>query len=122
MTDISRISAPLAPFFMERLFSDLTKNTKIGKNYLSVHFEDFPEPDNNKIDYDLQKKVSYAQVISSLTLSLRAKEKIKVRQPLNKILIPITSDKEKKLILSVSQEIKNEVNVKKLNLLRVSPT
>ena len=107
---------------MERLFSDLTKKVKICKNHLSVHFEDFPISDNNKIDHDLEKKVSYAQVISSLTLSLRAKEKIKVRQPLNKILIPISSKEEKQLILSVSQEIKNEVNVKKLNLLRVSPT
>ena len=62
--------------------------------------------ENNKIDHDLEKKVSYAQVISSLTLSLRAKEKIKVRQPLNKILIPISSNEEKQLILSVSQEIK----------------
>ena len=117
MTDICRLSAPLAPFFMERLFSDLTKKVKICKNHLSVHFEDFPISDNNKIDHDLEKKVSYAQVISSLTLSLRAKEKIKVRQPLNKILIPISSNEEKQLILSVSQEIKNEVNVKKIEFI-----
>ena len=117
LTDICRISAPLAPFFMERLFLDLTKNTKIGKNCQSVHFENFPVTDENKIDQDLEKKVSYAQVISSLTLSLRAKEKIKVRQPLNKILIPINSEKEKQLILSVSHEIKNEVNVKKIEFI-----
>ena len=117
LTDVCRVSAPLAPFFMERLFLDLTKRTKIGKNYLSVHFEDFPVSDNNKIDHDLEKKVSYAQVISSLTLSLRAKEKIKVRQPLNKILIPVSNEKEKQLILSVSQEIKNEVNVKKIEFI-----
>ena len=52
---------------MERLFLDLTKNTKIGKNCQSVHFENFPVSDENKIDQDLEKKVSYAQVISSLT-------------------------------------------------------
>ena len=72
---------------MDRLYIDLTKN--ISKDYSeSIHLEDFPVADNSKIDLNLQQKINYAQTISSLTLSLRAKEKIKVRQPLSKILIP----------------------------------
>ena len=95
------------------MYLDLTRN--IDKNFKeSVHLENFPKSDSSKIDRKLEEKVKYAQIISSLTLSLRAKEKIKVRQPLNRILIPINGDKEKKIINSVSQEIKREVNVKNI--------
>ena len=79
--------------------------------------EDFPVADNSKIDLKLQQKINYAQTISSLTLSLRAKEKIKVRQPLSKILIPVNNSEQKNIIKSVSEEIKREVNVKSIEFL-----
>ncbi len=116
LIDISKLSAPISPFFMDRLYIDLTKN--ISKDYSeSIHLEDFPVADNSKIDLKLQQKINYAQTISSLTLSLRAKEKIKVRQPLSKILIPVNNSEQKNLIKSVSEEIKREVNVKSIEFL-----
>ena len=116
LIDISKLSAPISPFFMDRLYIDLTKN--ISKDYSeSIHLEDFPVADNSKIDLKLQKKINYAQTISSLTLSLRAKEKIKVRQPLSKILIPVNNSEQKNIIKSVSEEIKREVNVKSIEFL-----
>ena len=116
LIDVSKLSAPISPFFMDRLYIDLTKN--IGKNYSeSIHLEDFPVADNSKIDLRLQQKINYAQTISSLTLSLRAKEKIKVRQPLSKILIPVNNIEQKNIIKSISEEIKREVNVKSIEFL-----
>ena len=116
LIDISKLSAPISPFFMDRLYIDLTKN--ISKDYSeSIHLEDFPVADNSKIDLKLQQKINYAQTISSLTLSLRAKEKIKVRQPLSKILIPLNNSEQKNIIKSVSEEIKREVNVKSIEFL-----
>ena len=116
LIDISKLSAPISPFFMDKLFIDLTKNIKGGYNE-SIHLEDFPVIDESKIDLKLEEKIQYAQVISSLTLSLRAKEKIKVRQPLYRILIPVKSSLEKEIIISVSEEIKREVNVKNIEFI-----
>ena len=101
---------------MDRLFIDLTNNINIDYNE-SIHLEDFPIADESKIDLKLEKKIQYAQTISSLTLSLRAKEKIKVRQPLSRILIPVKSALEKEIIDSVSDEIKREVNVKNIEFI-----
>ena len=113
LVDICKISAPISPFFMDKMFQDLTKNIE-GNFQQSVHLEAFPVYDTSKIDKSLEEKVNYAQIISSLTLSLRAKEKIKVRQPLNRILIPVKSAAQKNLINSVSEEIKREVNIKNI--------
>ena len=111
LIDICRLSAPISPFFTDKMYLDLTRN--IDQDFKeSIHLENFPESDISKIDRKLEEKIKYAQIISSLTLSLRAKEKIKVRQPLNRILIPVNGDEEKNIINSVSQEIKREVNVK----------
>ena len=116
LVDICKISAPISPFFMDKMFQDLTRN--IDRKYAeSIHLENFPVSDSNKIDKDLQEKINYAQIISSLTLSLRAKEKIKVRQPLNRILIPVNSLNKKNIINSVSEEIKREVNVKNIEFI-----
>ena len=101
---------------MDKLFLDLTKNIS-QINDESVHLTTFPISDESLIDSNLERKMKYAQKISSLTLSLRAKEKIKVRQPLNKIMIPVNSDKQKNEIEAVSELIKNEVNVKEIQLL-----
>ena len=116
LVDICKISAPISPFFMDKMFQDLTRNVD-GKFSESVHLESFPVSDASKIDKDLQEKINYAQIISSLTLSLRAKEKIKVRQPLNRILIPVDSLNKKNIINSVSEEIKREVNVKNIEFI-----
>ena len=116
LVDICKISAPISPFFMDKMFQDLTRN--MDRKYAeSIHLENFPVSDSNKIDKDLQEKINYAQIISSLTLSLRAKEKIKVRQPLNRILIPVNSLNKKNIINSVSEEIKREVNVKNIEFI-----
>jgi isoleucyl-tRNA synthetase len=97
LIQISIISSPIAPFFMDRLYKDLTNCTK--KNSLeSVHHEYFPVSNDLEINATLQNKIRKAQTICSLVLSLRKKEKIKVRQPLSKVMIPFSSELEKKEI------------------------
>ncbi len=113
---VAKISAPVAPFFMERLYKDLTKATQ-GENVESVHLAEFPVADKALINTVLERKMENAQTISSLVLSLRAKEKIKVRQPLQKIMIPILDEVQKAEILAVADLIKSEVNVKEIELL-----
>jgi len=116
MLTVAKLSAPVAPFFMDRLYTDLTKAT--GKEHFeSVHLAEFPKFDTSFIDESLERKMENAQTISSLVLSLRAKEKIKVRQPLQKIMIPILDAQQKEEILAVSDLIKHEVNVKEIELL-----
>ena len=113
---ISKLGAPIAPFFMDRLYKDLTENTtKTGKE--SVHLSDFPESDSTFIDSDLERKMERAQTISSLVLSLRQREKIKVRQPLKKIMIPVLDEITRLEIVAVSDLIKSEVNVKEIELI-----
>ena len=113
---ISKLSAPIAPFFMDRMFLDLNNKTNF-EEFESVHLSNFPVANKDLIDKDLEKKMSQAQIISSLVLSLRAKEKIKVRQPLQKIMIPVYSQKHKQEIIAISSLIKQEVNVKEVEVL-----
>lgn len=113
---ISRLGAPIAPFYMDRLFRDLTAVT--GKESAeSVHLADFPVYDESYVDKSLERKMEKAQIISSLVLSLRKKEGIRVRQPLQKIMIPVLDDRAKEEILAVANLIKSEVNVKEVELL-----
>ena len=113
---VAKLSAPVAPFFMEKLYKDL--NAATGKeNFESIHLAKFPESDTKYIDTALEHKMQKAQIISSLTLSLRAKEKIKVRQPLQRIMIPVLTENDKNEILAVSDLIKSEVNVKEIELI-----
>jgi len=116
LIEISIISSPIAPFFMERLYKDLISCTK-KSSLESVHHENFPISNNLEINTNLQNKIRKAQTICSLVLSLRKKEKIKVRQPLSKIMIPFSSESEKKEISDVSELIKSEVNVKEIELI-----
>jgi isoleucyl-tRNA synthetase len=113
---VAKLSAPVAPFFMDRLYKDLT-NTTHTENFESVHLADFPVYDENIVNKDLESKMAKAQTISSLVLSIRQKEKIKVRQPLQKIMIPVLDEKQKNEIIAVSDLIKSEVNVKEIELL-----
>ncbi|MDO6595654.1 isoleucine--tRNA ligase [Oceanihabitans sp. 2_MG-2023] len=116
MLTIAKLGAPIAPFFMDRLYLDLTKTTHT-ESFESVHLAEFPKSDTAYIDKSLERKMEAAQTISSLVLSLRAKEKIKVRQPLQKIMIPVDSTQQKEEILAVANLIKHEVNIKEVELL-----
>ncbi len=113
---ISKLSAPIAPFFMDQLYRDLTQRTK-SENFDSVHLAEFPIYVENFVDKSLESKMQKAQTISSLVLSLRKKEMIKVRQPLQKVMIPILDVNQRHEIEAVSDLIKAEVNVKEIELL-----
>ncbi len=113
---VAKLSAPVAPFFMDRLYKDLT-NTTLKDKFESVHLSHFPEYDASLIDAALESKMAKAQTISSLVLSIRQKEKIKVRQPLQKIMIPVLDDKQRHEIEAVADLIMSEVNVKEIELL-----
>ncbi len=113
---IAKLGAPIAPFYMDRLYKDLTNVTQ-KENFESVHLAKFPEHDETYVDKSLERKMENAQTISSLVLSLRAREKIKVRQPLQKIMIPVDNEVQKNEILAVSNLIMHEVNVKEVVLL-----
>ena len=116
METIAKLGAPIAPFFMDRLYLDLNSVTK-KEAFESVHLSDFPLYNEAYVNKSLERKMEIAQTIASLVLSLRAKEKIKVRQPLQKIMIPVDSQQQKEEILAVSDLIKHEVNVKEIELL-----
>ena len=116
MNTIAKLAAPIAPFFMDRLYQDLNSVTK-KETSESIHLADFPVYDASFVDKSLEHKMESAQTISSLVLSLRAKEKIKVRQPLQKIMIPVDNEAQKESILAVANLIKNEVNIKEIQIL-----
>jgi len=101
---------------MDNLFRDLTKNV-LNNEISSVHLAKFPEADSAWIDPTLERKMQKAQNISSMVLSLRKKEMIKVRQPLQKIMIPVLDEQDRSDIEAVSDLIVSEVNVKEVELL-----
>lgn len=113
---ISKLSAPIAPFFMDKLYRDLTISTG-SENYASVHLAEFPKFVENFVNKTLESKMQKAQTISSLVLSLRKKEMIKVRQPLQKVMIPVLDENQRAEIEAISELIKAEVNVKEIMLL-----
>ena len=110
---IAKLSASVAPFYSDQLYQDLN-NVSQKEPHPSVHLSKFPETDQSKIDLDLEEKMHLAQDISSLVHSLRKKHRIKVRQPLTKVLIPILREKTRHQIESVEDLIKWEVNVKEI--------
>ena len=113
---ISKLGAPIAPFFMDKLYRDLTLATNTDK-FDSVHLAKFPISVENFVDKSLESKMQKAQTISSLVLSLRKKEMIKVRQPLQKVMIPVLDKGFRAEVEAVSDLIKAEVNVKEIVLL-----
>ena len=113
---VSKLGAPIAPFFMDKLYRDLTLATS-SENYDSVHLAQFPVSVENFVDKSLESKMLKAQTVSSLVLSLRKKEMIKVRQPLQKVMIPVLDANQRAEIEAVSDLIKAEVNVKEVELL-----
>jgi isoleucyl-tRNA synthetase len=116
LLNVAKLSAPIAPFFMDKLYKDLTQATH-SEAFESVHLAQFPVAVENFVDKSLESKMMKAQTISSLVLSLRKKEMIKVRQPLQKVMIPILDNNQRAEIEAVSDLIKAEVNVKEIELL-----
>jgi isoleucyl-tRNA synthetase len=113
---VAQLSAPIAPFFTDRLFIDL--NTITGKiKAASVHLTDFPAANEKLIDKDLEERMQLAQQITSMVLSLRKKTNLRVRQPLNKIMLPVSSNKFKKQVQAVENLILSEVNIKEIEYL-----
>jgi isoleucyl-tRNA synthetase len=113
---ISRLMAPISPFFSDWLFTNLNEVTA-RINAKSVHHADFPKADPSFIDNPLEERMQLAQDVSSLILSLRKKVNIKVRQPLQTVLIPILNTGMRGQLERVEDLIKAEVNVKQINYL-----
>ena len=113
MVTVAKLMAPVSPFFSDWLYNNLNQAT--GKeNCESVHLVDFPQVNEAAIDKALEERMGYAQRISSLVLSLRKKENIRVRQPLTKILLPVLDEGFQKQVEGVRDLILSEVNVKEI--------
>lgn len=106
LTAVARLAAPIAPFFMERLYLDLVPGAE------SVHFVPMPAYDPSVVDKDLEERMELAQKASSMVLALRRKVNIKVRQPLSKLIIPVIDHKVKEQLEKVKSLLLGEVNVK----------
>ncbi|WP_027418732.1 isoleucine--tRNA ligase [Crocinitomix catalasitica] len=114
---VAILSAPIAPFFMDKLFQDL--NSVSGRfDVESVHLTDFPVANTKEIDLDLEEKMSIAQKISSMVLSLRKGKQIKVRQPLQRIMVPILNEDFARRLEDVKDIILSETNIKEIELLK----
>ena len=113
---VALLAAPIAPFFMDQLYTDLN-STKGSTQPLSVHLADFPTVDQAAINTNLETQMELAQRTCSLVLALRKKQHIRVRQPLQKIMIPVLNAQEAANFRHVSNLICAEVNVKELELL-----
>ena len=113
---IAQLASPIAPFFMERLYVDLNNvTTRIVAD--SVHLTDFPKANEQHIDKNLEERMELAQKISSMVLSLRKKSNIRVRQPLNKFMVPVLNDHFRDNVQSIKSLILSEVNVKALEFM-----
>ena len=109
---VAALMAPIAPFFADRLYTDLTSAT--GRSAQSVHLSNFPAADESVIDKDLEERMQDAQDITSMVLALRRKVNIKVRQPLTTLMIPVLDEKQQRDIESIKELVLNEVNVKEM--------
>ena len=116
LVNIAKMASPIAPFFTDRLYKDLMKATDLPQEE-SVHLTLFPQGDETLIDSDLETRMQMAQNITSMVLSLRKKEKMRVRQPLQKVMIPASGDKMKAQINAIKDLVLSEVNVKELDFM-----
>lgn len=113
LATVAKLAAPIAPFFMDQLYSDL--NSVTGKETeQSVHLADFPTFDESIIDKELEERMDIAQKVSSMALGLRRKEKLRVRQPLAKIMVPVLNPHFKVQLSAVESIILSEINVKEI--------
>ena len=115
---VAKLMAPIAPYYADRLYRDLTEAT--GRDTNSVHLSTFPVADDSKIDKEQESRMELAQQITSMVLSLRKKEQIIVRQPLQKIAIPAVDNDQQLRIEAMKQLILDEVNVKELEFVEGS--
>jgi len=113
---VAQLVAPIAPFYADKLYLDLMA-IDTNRALESVHLSRFPVADESQIDKDLERKMQKAQLISSLALSLRKKEKIKVRQPLQRIMIPVLSNQDRDDLMAIKDLVLSEINVKEMELL-----
>jgi isoleucyl-tRNA synthetase len=113
---LSRLMAPIAPFFADWLYNNLNKVTE-RREWKSVHLSDYPLADDDVVDAELEERMQLAQDISSLVLSIRKKVNLKVRQPLQKILVPVLDRHMEQQIRKIEELVKNEVNVKSFEYL-----
>ena len=116
LISIAKLSAPIAPFYSDVLYRDLVSNTK-DRSYESVHLSIFPISDKNQIDASLESRINKARIITSLALSLRKKEEIKVRQPLKKLMVSARNLTEKKEIELVKDQLCSEINIKEVKVI-----
>jgi len=113
---VAKLMAPIAPFYADLLFTDLNKTTQKEIDQ-SVHLTDFPSYNEKLIDKDLEEKMDIAQKTSSMILALRRKEKLKVRQPLAKIIVPILNPRFQEQFEAIKNIVLSEVNVKEVEFL-----
>lgn len=113
---VAQLMAPFAPFYSDRLYSDLMAPASEGDGYASVHLSDFPTVDKSVIDKDLESRMNLAQTITSNVLALRRKVNMKVRQPLQTLLIPVMDSKQREAIEKIKGIVLDEVNVKDLKI------
>ena len=116
---VARLMAPIAPYYADRLWRDLNEATGRGTAQ-SVHLATFPEADDSKIDKEQESRMELAQQITSMILSLRKKEQIVVKQPLQRIAIPAIDQEQQQRIEAMKQLILDEVNVKELEFVEAS--
>jgi len=116
LLNVSKLISPIAPFYSEHIFQSLNNVTN-KEEFESVHISSFPLSFPGQIDTKLENKINQIRNICSLALSIRKKEKIKVRQPLKKIIIPVKNDAEKKEIIDAKSQIISEINVKSIEFL-----
>ena len=108
---VSKLIAPITPFYADMLYRDLSQD-----DTLSVHLTDFPEADNSLVDADLEARMQLAQDLTSMVLALRRKSDIKVRQPLQAVMVPVLDDEQRRRVTAIADLVKSEVNVKEVRL------
>ncbi len=113
---VALLMAPFAPFYSDRLYTDLTAPAAEGDGYASVHLALFPEYDEALVDARLEERMRLAQIITSNVLALRRKVNLKVRQPLQTLLVPVTDRRMREDVESVADIIRGELNVKELRI------
>ena len=111
LSTISKLIAPISPYFSDWLFKNLNDVSQL-ESHPSVHLVDFPQPVDGAIDKALEERMDYAQRISSLVLSLRKKDNLRVRQPLKRILLPVLNPQFQGQVEALKDLIMAEVNVK----------
>jgi len=113
---VALLMAPFSPFYADRLYTDLVSPSLADGEYVSVHLADFPVADESKIDSALEERMALAQDITSSVLALRRKVNMKVRQPLQTLLVPVIDEAQREAVEAVKDIVLDEINVKSLKI------